>query len=92
MCDCAATNLYAAPHAPFRRSIVSRKSWCTLSHRGGMAEHSGSARDTSGAVFVGSRQPPFFRHYAGRNARLLLPADNYPVHEPARAASLTHDS
>lgn len=92
--DCAATNLYAAlphlipPPTPTPACILHR---CDLAlewaQRFGLplerARHafvSGGVRDSLSHIF---------RHHAAENARLWIPADNYPIYrEIARAAGL----
>jgi aspartate/methionine/tyrosine aminotransferase len=96
--DCAATNLYGAlPHlipapTPAPACTLHR---CDLAlewaQRFGLplerARHalvSGGVRDSLAHIF---------RHYATENARLWLPADNYPIyHEIAHAAGLNSSS
>jgi aspartate/methionine/tyrosine aminotransferase len=96
--DCAATNLYGAlPHlipAPTPAPA------CTLHRRdlalewtrrfGFPVERARHALVSDG---VRDSLAHIFRHYAAENARLWLPADNYPVyHEIAHAAGLEPSS
>ncbi len=92
--DCAETNLYralarlapppaSAPVAPVHRCHVASQ-WC---------ERFDFSPETSrrSLISCGVRDSLalLFRHYAAENARLWLPADNYPVYgELARAAGL----
>jgi histidinol-phosphate/aromatic aminotransferase/cobyric acid decarboxylase-like protein len=92
--DCAATNLYAAlarlipPVTPPPEHQVHR---CHLADEWG--QHFGIQPEIAGRALVscGVRDSLtlLFRHYAGKDACLWLPADNYPIYgELARAARL----
>ena len=92
--DCAETNLYRAlarlapPPAPAPASTAHR---CHLA--GEWCERFGFPPETARRALVscGVRYSLalLFRHCAGKNARLWLPSDNYPVYgELARAAGL----
>jgi aspartate/methionine/tyrosine aminotransferase len=92
--DCAATNLYAAlahlipPDSSAPKATIHR---CHLA--GEWAQRFGFAREAESRALVsrGVRDSLalLFGHYAGRNARLWLPSDNYPVYgDLARAAQI----
>jgi len=92
--DCAATNLYAAlarliPPLDHASEVMVHRCHIAAEWAERFGFPPGTARRALVSCGVRDSLALLFRHYAGKDARLWLPADNYPVYgELARTAGL----